>query len=147
MAKVIATRGAQWPLVAEFVFNPATDSVIDINGGVKDLNVFGTAIVFDAINMPTNAVVIGGEVVTEIAGAGSTAFTVSVGDINSATRYLAATDRVAAGRSALTLTGYLGVGENIRISFTPTVANATAGRIVLRVQYVIRNKMNEAQTH
>jgi hypothetical protein len=138
-----ATRAAQWPLTSEFTFEPANDSVVDINGVTKALNVFGTAIVFDAINLPAGAVVVGGEVVTEVAGAGSTAFTTIVGDSDTANRYMASTDKVAAGRTALTLTGYVGQGENVRVSFLPTVANATAGKITIRVAFIIRGKGNE----
>jgi hypothetical protein len=56
---------------------------------------------------------------------------------------MASTDKVAAGRTALTLTGYVGLGENVRVSFTPTVANATAGKITIRVAFIIRGKGNE----
>jgi hypothetical protein len=142
MAKKIATRSAQWPLLAEFYWN-YNDTVVDINGATKDLSVFGTAIVFDAINLPPGAIVQGGELVTETAGTGSTAFTMSVGDSGSIVRYLGATDKVAAARTALVPTGYVGTGENIRLSITPTVATATAGKWSLKVWYAMRDKANE----
>lgn len=146
MAKVLATRGAQWPLIAEIVLNLATDSVMNTAGAEEALNVFA-AHVFDGIKLPTGAIVVGGSVTTEIAATGSTAVNVSVGDSASATRYLSATDKVAAGRTALVPTGYVGLGEDIRITITPTVANATAGRISVQVEYIIRNRVNEVQTH
>lgn len=145
MSKLIATRGQQYPLVAEFTFN-FDDTMVDINGALKDFKTVGSTVV-DAINLPTGAIVIGGEVVTETAVSGSTAYNVSVGDSGSATRYLSATDRVAAGRTALVPTGYVGNGEQIRVTVAPTVADATAGKVTVRVQYVVRNRVNETQTH
>lgn len=145
MAKLKASRGAQWPLVAEFTFN-FDDTMVDTAGVLKDFKTVGSTVV-DAINLPAGAIVIGGEVVTEAAVTGSTAYNVSVGDSGSATRYLSATDRVSAGRTALTPTGYVGTGEQIRVTVAPTVAAATAGKVTVRVQYVIRNRVTETQTH
>lgn len=145
MAKLIASRGAQYPLVAEFTFN-YDDTMVDTSGALKDFKTVGSTVV-DAINLPPNAIVVGGEVVTETAVAGATAYNVSVGDAGSATRYLGATDRVAAGRTPLVPTGYVSNGGNIRITVAPTVAAATAGKVTVRVQYVVRNRVNETQTH
>ena len=145
MAKLKASRGAQWPLVAEFTFN-FDDTMVDTAGVLKDFKTVGSTVV-DAINLPADAIVIGGEVVTETAVTGSTAYNVSVGDSGSATRYLSATDRVSAGRTALVPTGYVGTGEQIRVTVAPTVAAATAGKVTVRVQYVIRNRVTETQTH
>ena len=66
-----------------------------------------------------------------------------MGDSGSATRYLGATDRVTAGRTALVPTGYVGAGENIRLTVAPTVAAATAGVVTVRVQYILRGKADE----
>lgn len=145
MSKLIATRGAQYPLVAEFTFN-FDDTMVDVNGVLKDFKTVGSTVV-DAINLPPGAIVIGGEVVTETAVSGSTAYNVSVGDSGNATRYLSATDRVTAGRTALVPTGYVGNGEQIRVTVAPTVAAATAGKVTVRVQYIVRNRVNETQTH
>ena len=145
MSKLIATRGQQYPLVAEFTFN-FDDTMVDTAGAAKDFKTVGSTVV-DAINLPTGAIVTGGEVVTEKAVTGSTAYNVSVGDSGSATRYLGATDRVSAGRTALVPTGYVGNGEQIRVTVAPTVAAATAGKVTVRVQYIVRNRINETQTH
>jgi hypothetical protein len=145
MAKLIASRGAQYPLVAEFTFN-FDDTMVDINGVLKDFKTVGSTVV-DAINLPPGAIVIGGEVVTETAVGGSTAYNVSVGDSGNATRYLSATNRAAAGRTPLVPTGYVGNGEQIRVTVAPTVADATAGKVTVRVQYIVRNRVNETQTH
>ena len=146
MAQKLAARGGQYPITAEFTFDVANDTMKSVSGADDNFNVVGSH-VFDAILLPTNAVVVGGEVVTESAVSGSTAYNVKVGDSVNDARYLASTDRVAAGRSALTPTGFVGGGEQVRVTVAPTVANATAGKITVRVSYIIRNRVNEVQTH
>ena len=146
MAQKLATRGGQYPITAEFTFDVANDTMKNVSGADDNFNVVGSH-VFDAILLPTNAIVVGGEVVTETAVSGSTAYNVSVGDSGSATRYLGATDKVAAGRTALVPTGFVGGGEQLRVTVAPTVADATAGKITVRVSYIIRNRVNEVQTH
>lgn len=141
MAKLNPSRAAQTVLSAEFTFEFA-DTMKDVNGVTKDFKTVGTH-VFDAINLPPRAIVVGGEVVTETAVTGSTAYNVSVGDSVSATRYLGATDRTAAGRTALVPTGYVGNGENLRVTVAPTVAASTAGKVTVRVQYIMRDRWSE----
>jgi hypothetical protein len=109
------------------------------------LSVVGSYTV-DAINLPVGAIVVGGDVTTETAFTGSTAFNITVGDSASSNRYLTVTDKTTAARTALTLTGYVGLGENIRLVIAPTVATVTAGKLTLRVQYIVRNRANEAVT-
>lgn len=144
MAKLIASRTAQYPLVAEFTFN-FDDTMIDTAGALKDFKTVGTSIVADVIPLPPNAIVTGGSVVTETAVTGSTAYNISVGDSGSATRYLGATDKVSAGITALVPTGYVGTGQNVRLTVAPTVAAATAGKVTVRVEYVIRGRTSETQ--
>ncbi len=146
MAQKLATRGGQYPITAEFTFDVANDTMKNVSGADDNFNVVGSH-VFDAILLPTNAIVVGGEVVTETAVSGSTAYNVSVGDSGSATRYLGVTNKVAAGHTALVPTGFVGGGEQVRVTVAPTVANATAGKITVRVSYIIRNRVNEVQTH
>ena len=146
MAQKLAARGGQYPITAEFTFDVANDTMKNVSGADGNFNVVGSH-VFDAILLPTNAIVVGGEVVTEMAVSGSTAYNVKVGDSVNDARYLASTDRVAAGRTALTVTGFVGGGEQVRVTVAPTVANATAGKITVRVSYIIRNRVNEVQTH
>lgn len=142
MAKLLATRGAQWPLLAEFTFN-FDDTMADIAGVEKSFGANYThAIVCTPINLPDGAVIIGGELVVETAGVGPTAYTVALGDSGSATRYLPATSLLAAARTALTLTGYR-VTENLRLTINSTVANATAGKATVRVMFTIPNRVNE----
>ena len=141
MATLTAPRSAQWPLTAEFVFN-FDDTMLNTSGASDGFATVASH-VFDVINLPPNAIVTGGEVVTETAVAGSTAYNISVGDSLSATKYLGATDRVTAGRTALVPTGYVGLGENIRLTVAPTVATATAGKVSVRVQYIVRGRAND----
>ena len=142
MAKLLATRGAQWPLVAEFTFN-FDDTMVDINGVTKSFgSTYTDAIVCTPINLPDGAVVIGGDLIVETAGVGPTAYTVKFGDSLNDARYLAATSLLSAARTALTLTGYR-VTENLRLTIASTVANATAGKATVRVLFVIPNKVNE----
>ena len=141
MAKLNPSRAAQTVLSAEFTFEFA-DTMKDVNGVTKDFKTVGSTVV-DAINLPPRAIVVGGEVVTETAVTGSTAYNVSVGDSGSATRYLGATNRLTAGRTPLVPTGYVGDGENLRVTVSPTVADATAGKVTVRVQYIMRDRWSE----
>lgn len=146
MALLKATRNAQWPLMAEFTFN-FDDTMVDINGVTKNFKTFGGNPVVDAINLPANATVIGGELVVETAYTGTTVATVSIGDSASATRYGSTVNLMSAARTALTLTGFRGAGENLRLTFNLTVADATAGKATVRVLYTIQGRSNEVQTN
>ena len=145
MATLLASRIAQYPMVAEFSFDyGAADAMVNTSGTL-DTATSVAAHSFDIINLPNYATVIGGEVVTETAITGSTAFNVTVGDSGSANRYLGTTDKTTAARTALVPTGYVGAGENLRLTITPTVAAVTGGKITVRVQYVVRGRGNEVQ--
>lgn len=144
MSKIHTTRGSQYPLVAEFTFN-FDDTIRATNGNEVNFATVGAKVV-DAINLPPGAVVTDGDVTTELAVAGATAYNVSVGDSGSAARYLGVTNRLTADRTPLVPTGYVGAGEQIRITVDPTVAAATAGRVTVRVEYIVRNRVNETQT-
>lgn len=159
MAKLIAARTSQNLQEAEFTFN-FSDWVVDkLDGTKKTLGStvansadpsetaltgpVANTVVFDAINLPEGAVVVGGELVVETAGAGPTAYTLTLGDSVSATRYLASTSLLSAARTALTLTGYRAT-ENLRATLAYTVANATALKATVRVLFVLPGKANEA---
>lgn len=158
MANLRSTRGAQWPLLAEFTVDfgvpdfMATTIGNTIGGAVPPLlnqtlvatNLVATN-VYDAIQLPPSACVIGGELMVNTVTLGPTVATVGVGDQNSQFRYLAATSTLAAARTALTITGYRGVGENIRITTNLTVAPATQGNWSVRVMYMVQNRQNETQ--
>lgn len=146
MAKLNAARGGQYPITAEFTFDVANDTMKNVSGVDDDFKVVGSH-VFDALLLPQGAILTGGEVVTETAVTGATAYNVKVGDKDDDDRYLTATDRVAAGRTALVPTGYVSDGAQVRVTVAPTVADATAGKVTVRITYVIRNRVNEVQTH
>ena len=138
MAAKTATRAAQLVQLAEFTFSIG-DTMVN-TAGAADAFASVAAHIFDVINLPVGAVVVGGEVVTDTLFTGATAYNVTVGDSASAARYLGTTDKLTAARTALVPTGYLGLGENIRLTVTPTVGAATAGKMTVRVQFVLTGK-------
>lgn len=143
MAKLIATRTAQYPLVAEFTFN-FDDTMVNTAGNTVDfgkVNLGGAAGSFVVIPLPVGAVVIGGDLTVETAF-DTAGFDVTVGDTASANRYLASTDVKATGRTALVPTGYRGAGENVVLGFSSDDV-CTAGKATLRVEYVIASRSNE----
>ena len=142
MAKVNAARGGQYPLVATFVLNSG-DTVVNTSGATVRGDATG---VYDAILLPAGATVIGGELVVNTVFNDTTTPTVAVGDSGSAARYLAATSIEAAARTALTLTGFDGSGENIRITVAAGTGDSTSGKFTLRVTYVMAGRQNESQT-
>lgn len=148
MALLKSTRVSQRPQVAEFTFN-FDDTMSDVNGVTKSFgSTYTDAIVANVINLPEGAVVVGGEVVVETAGVGPTAYTMSLGDSNSATRYASAVDLKTAARTELTLTGYRNGASNtskyLRLTIASTVANATAGKATIRVMFTLPNRGDEA---
>lgn len=164
--KKLASRTAQWPLVAEFNFD-FNDWVIDSVDTVKktlgstvanskdpaEAGLTGpvaNTIVFDCIPLPVGAVVVGGELIVEQAVAGSTAATISLGIAGATTSLLGSTSLMAAAgtRTPLLLTAALqsvAVGNNVRATIGYTVANATAGKARVRVMYTIDNRVSEIQ--
>lgn len=163
MSSLKANGSAQYPLFAEFTFNWNNWVVDSADGAKKTLGssvanstdpnetaLTGPAantITFDALPMPVGAVITGGEVIVETAYAGSTVATVSVGKAGSLTTLANAVDLKTAARTALTITSplFCNSGENIRLTIAYTVANATAGKARVRVQYTIDNRAQEVQ--
>ena len=169
MAKLNAARTAQYILSAEFVFNYndyVTDSVDQVKktfgsstaladpaGLVTGLTA-PTGLVFDCINIPQGATIVGGEVIVEtaLAGAGAGA-TLSLGIAGSTTALVNAMDLDAAtagSRTALTLTAPLvaNAGTNLRLTTAGlTAGGATAGKVRVRVEYTIDGRSMEAITN
>lgn len=164
MSKLLATRTAQMPLYAEFVFNFndwATDSVdgvkktfgstallADPAGSVTGLTA-GTGIVLDCINMPLGAVITGGELIVETAFVGiGAAASLTLGIAGDTAALLAAFDLDAAAvnaRQPLLLTKALlcNGAQNIRLTTSGLAATATAGKARLRVQFTIDGRAHE----
>lgn len=163
--KKLASRSAQYPLIAEFVFSFnewVNDSVtlVKTTFGSTTANstdptepglVAGTGVVFDCIPMPSGAVIAGGELIVEQAfvgiGAGAT---LNLGIAGNTAALLSAFDLDAAvvgSRTALLLTAPLVAnnGQNLRLTTAGLTATATAGKVRLRVQYTIDNRVSEVQ--
>lgn len=146
MPLLTKTRTAQRIQAAEFVAN-FNDTMVDVNGVTKTFgSVFGDAGTFEVINLPMGAVITGGELIVETQGVGPTAYTVSVGHSDSATALLGATSLLASSGTRTALTG-LGLacndGKNVRIAIASTVANASAGKFRIRVQYTMDGRAEE----
>jgi hypothetical protein len=144
MATKLATRGAQRVLSAEFIFN-ITDVMLSTSGVSTAFS--AAAGIFDVIKLPQYAYVVGGDMVVETASNDSSTATLKVGDDADDDRYLTATSIKSAARTALTLTGYVTDGSPIRITLANAGGDATAGKVRIRVEYVIQNKMDEVQTY
>jgi hypothetical protein len=142
MAKISKTRAAQYPLVQEYVFNFA-DSVVDVNGVTKSFAAQADDPVFPMFDMPQGAVVLGGDVLVEEAYVGPTAATLSVGPAGSATKYANAVDVKTAARTALTIPAAGVSGEEILGTLAMTVADATAGKVRVRIMYTIDGRGQE----
>lgn len=158
-----ATRSAQYPLFAEFVFNFNEWVVDSVDGSKKTFGspvansidpnepglIAGTGVVFDCIPMPVGATLVGGEVIVETAFAGiGSGATLSLGIAGSTTALVNALDLDAAAagsRTALAMTAPLlcNAGANVRLTTAGLTATATAGKVRVRVQYTIDSRANE----
>lgn len=142
MSLLKAARSSQRVQEAQFRF-AAADTMVPVAGGTAtDFKPASTvAVVYDIINLPPGAVILSGELVVETAFDGTT-YAVIIGDSAVTNRYLATADRKAAGRTALVPTGYVSLGEPIRITITPT-GTTTVGQGVVRVLFSIDNRADE----
>ncbi len=169
MAALKSTRSAQRVMASEFIFDiSAADTLPLVQGNTisgagpnaysqavspnQALSAIygGVAQVYDFVNLPQNAEIVGGDIYVQTALVGPTAATLSLGDAGdsvngaSATRYANAVSLLATGRTALTLPGIVHLnGQNLRGTLTLTVAPATAGRVIVRVLYVIQGKNDD----
>lgn len=162
MARKQPTRTAQKILETDFNFSwndwviDPTDSAKKTLGSSVALSVDPTevglsgpvanTVSFDSLNMPLGAVIVGGSLIVETAGVGPTAYTVSLGVVGNLAAVLPATSLLVAARTPLPLTLPLvsNAGQNIRMTVAYTVANATAGRFRLRINYTIDGRAEEA---
>lgn len=143
MNTIRATRAAQWPLVAEFTFDiAAADAMVNTSGVLTPLKA-NAGTVFDALRLPLGATVIGGSVTVDTVSDDTGAATIAVGDSGNATRYLGATTIKAAALTPLVPTGYVGSGEDIRLTISNANGDATTGKVTVRVEYTIQGRGNE----
>jgi len=157
MAVTRRTRGVQYPLVAEFVFNyndgqaylsSLTGASVDLNpkanvtdfgSGVQPVgllsgityvaNTGGQTYYFEVLTLPQNAQVFGGDVQVEVPYVGPSTATLSLGDVNSGTLYASAVNLKA---SALGGTGYAS-GAHTGSTVTLTVGSGhgvVAGNLI-----------------
>jgi hypothetical protein len=163
MGKLIASRTAQYPLVQDLTFAWNNWVVDSADGAKKTLGStpalstdptepvlngpVANTVTFDCMPMPPGAVITGGEVIVETIYAGSTAVTLSLGIAGTLTALANAVDLKVAARTALTLSAPLVTysGQNIRATIAYTVANATAGKFRVRLQYTIDGRAHEVQ--
>jgi hypothetical protein len=168
MAQLIPSRGSQNVQVAEFVCN-WNDTMKDssnlnasnpaLSGVLKDMGAITTGDLFKAMNLPPNSEVIGGSLQIDVAGVGPTAYTVEIGhttdglvgtfvaSLLGVTSLLSAvgTQAVLVLTAAAVNPGFQSATPNdVYIRLIRSVAVATAGKFVIRVMFVLRNKMNEA---
>ena len=144
MAALKATRSSQYPVVSSFTYDiSAGDTLANTAGTVVAIGYVVGAQAFDCIKLPLNARVTGGALVVTTVSNDAGTTTLSVGDSGSATRYLGATTVKSAALTALVPTGYLGTGEDIRITLANGSGGATTGKITVYVEWVIDGKANE----
>lgn len=101
-----------------------------------------TAAVEAALNLPANAIVVGGDLTVTTAWNTATSAALAVGDVTTAARYLAAGDLKVVARTALTLTGFTTTTTQPVVNVTPTYvgAAATAGAARLMVNYTVKGR-------
>ena len=164
--KKLASRSAQYPLVAEFAFDfndwlvdyvdltkKTLGSTVALSKDPLEVGLTGpvaNTIVFDCIPLPVGAVIVGGELIVEAAVTGSTAATILLGIAGATSSLLGSTSLMAAAntRTPLLLTSALqsaAAGNNVRATIAYTVANATAGKARVRVMYTIIDRVSEIQ--
>lgn len=144
MAKLNQTRGAQYVMEAQYVFN-FDDTAVNASGNEVDFGkTTAVSTAFDIIDLPVDATVVGGSIMTETAFNSATSYNVSVGDANNAARYLAAADRKGLMTAPVPLvpTGLRTDGIPIRLTIVPNGV-CTTGKMTVRVQYTVGGRVNE----
>jgi hypothetical protein len=162
MAKIIASRTAQYLLTAEYVLN-YTDWCIDAATGTK--KTLGSTVALSSdpseaslasgkngvvtipmFSMPQGAVVVGGAIDIKTAFVGPTA-TLSIGKSGATTAFVSGLDVAATTNSAFTVTTTVPFtsedGTNLIGTLTLSNADATAGKVYVYIQYYIVGRGNE----
>ncbi|MES2488547.1 MAG: hypothetical protein V4607_02060 [Pseudomonadota bacterium] len=116
-----------------------------ININFDDPTAYGAA--EEAIEVPANAILVGGDITVTTAWNSATTATFKLGDAADDDRYtLAAIDLKTLGRTALTLTGFKHtVVERLKALFAQTGAAATAGSARVRIEYVVEGRVTNTQ--
>lgn len=114
-----------------------------VNIGFADPIAYGAA--EDAIELPGNAVVAGGDVTVITPWNSATTATLKLGDAGKDDRYASNIDLKTAGRTALTLTGHKHTAQNLKALLAQTGANATAGAARITVLYFVEGRAEFTQ--
>ncbi|MDH1475816.1 hypothetical protein N5F13_15005 [Comamonas thiooxydans] len=111
----------------------------------SDVTAYGLA--EDAIEIPGNAVITGGEIVVTEAWNSATSATLKLGDAADDDRYTAAAvDLKTLGRTALTLTGFKhATTESLKALLAQAGAAATKGKARIAVNYYVEGRASFAQ--
>lgn len=111
----------------------------------SDVTAYGLA--EDAIEIPGNAVITGGEIVVTEAWNSATSTTLKLGDAADDDRYTAtAVDLKTLGRTALTLTGFKhATTESLKALLAQAGAAATRGKARIVVNYYVEGRAAFAQ--
>lgn len=141
MTTLTKAVGAQWPLVGTFAWTNA-DAMVAVSGSLTNFKATGSP-VFNIASLPFGSIITGGELVVITASDDSGTSTVSIGDSGSATRYLAATNLKATGRTALTLTGLQTTLEHLRITVANANGDATVGSFQVNFQFIVTGRVLE----
>lgn len=131
MAKTLQNDSRQARLVAYQEFN-----LVDLVAGVSTLKVA----------LPAGSIVLGGGLLVRTAITGSTTFTAAIGDAASASRYLAATTVMSGTFTKFTTEGYFNTsGADVTTTFALTGSAATAGKVMVIVEYITMGVATETQ--
>jgi hypothetical protein len=152
MATIKKTPGAQTVLAADFTFGyttggsdgVASDSMLN-TASPQVLTAFSaaTGTTFDVLNLPFGAQVVAGDLNVITAVTITATATVAIGDSASASRYLGATTLKTAGRTALVPTGYISLGEPLRLTVANADATGAVGKAKVTVLFTIAGRIAE----
>lgn len=122
--------------------NSARQEVIAAHVDFTYADIPTTATAYAALGLPTNAVIVGGDLVVTTAWNTGTTATLAIGDVTTANRYGATIDLKTAARTALTLTGFVTTTTQKDVNVTPALSGtaATAGAARLTVLYIVKGR-------
>ena len=123
--------------------NPARQELIVAHVDFTYADIPTTATQYSALDLPVNAVLVGGALIVKTAWNTETSATLKVGDAVDDDRYTgSAIDLKTAGRTALTLTGFVHTASNNLLKALPTLAGtaATAGAARLEFHYYVQGR-------
>lgn len=150
MATIKKTPGAQTVLAADFTFGyttggsdgVASDGILATNGAVVLVSA-AAATVFDVLNIPVGAQVVGGDLNVITAVTTTATATAAIGDSGSASRYLGATSIKSAARTVLVPTGYISQGEPLRVTIANADGTGAVGKVKVTILFTMTGRITE----